>query len=771
MTRIKTVRKHPDAKCEICPLNRTGKLVHNYGNWNSNIAFVSKAPSMYDAKKGFAFSGESGTILKQILKGLGFNPKDMFYTNLVLCAGKKGSPSEAAIRACKPRLDKELLGRTTIVPLGAIQKRFGLPYDSVLDARLGSPKRRNGIRYIPTYQPAALLRNANWFPDLVADLKKIKQDHIEWVPPKYKVIKNYVTATKFLNSIPKGIKLAIDIETEKDKDVDTYNPTKKRLLCIGMAPNSQRVVTLGKEIFQIKSPEVAIALKKVLENSKIIAHNGKFDLNGVTEFIGQDHKATLWFDTMLASYATDERSGTNALEGLGREILGAPNWKKDVKKKNLATIPDQELYEYNAYDVGNTFALYEHYEKVLKKQGLTKLFKFIMRSSDTLMKIERNGVAVDMAYLRRLKRIYTKKQGLLLKQLRNLTEDPDFNPNSHIQVRKYFKKKGYEIPNTQAETIEKYLNHHVMGIYAKRHIEFKKGAKTLSTYINGTLNREVNGRVYTTYKLHGTVTGRLSSANPNLQNITRGSELRNIYAASPGHILIKADYSQAELRAMAWMAKDEFLREVFSEGRDIHGEVAANIFGPEWTKAHRQVSKMVVYGLSYGMGARYLGHNLNVSIDIAQEYIDEFFGMIPMTEKWIDNIKNEILTNHKLVSPFGYVRRFPFINRVNRRKILKEGMSFLPQNIVSNMTMETANRMTELGYGNDIRLLVHDELVFEVPQTEYKLYARSIKTFMEEIGTKIFEGYIPAVADLAVGQTWGNLKEIEIERQDNNIIL
>jgi len=755
-------RKHPDAMCEVCPL-QGNRFVKNWGNDSSDIAFVGKNPSTYDGNQGYAFSGESGIILKGILKGLGHKPEQMFFTNLVMCAGK-GATSLAAIKACAPRLQKQLKSKETIVTLGDIHNFFKVNDKSISEARLGAPKPMQGKKIIPTYQPAALLWNANLFPDLVTDLKKINQDPVEWKAPEYKVIKGLGTAVKYLNMIPNGIKIAIDIETEKDKDVQTYNPTKKDLLCIGLAASPDKVIILGKELFKGGgSTELKRALRKVLENNKIIAHNGKFDLNGVTEFIGYDHKAVLWFDTMLASYALDERPGTNGLGFLSRDILWSPNWKKNVKKKNLAVIPEEELYEYNAYDVANTFALYQHFEAKLKKQKLEDLFRFLMRSSDTLMKIERNGVAVDIPYLHKLKRIYTKKQGILLKSMQGLVRDPNFNPNSHIQVKKYFSSKNIAIANTQAGTIEKFLDHPVMGPYAERHLKFKKGNKTLSTYVNGMLNREVDGIVYTVYKLHGTVTGRLSSSDPNLQNITRGFELRNIFAASPGHILIKADYSQAELRAMAWMAQDEYLREIFNSDGDIHGMTAENIFGPSWTKEHRQISKMIVYGLSYGMGARYLGHNINVSTEVAQEYIDEFFKMIPATKQWIDGIKTEILTKHKLVSPFGYVRRFPFINRVNRKKILKEGMSFLPQNIVSNMTLETANRMTEMGYGHMIRLLVHDEIVFEVPHSDYMFYARSIKTLMEEIGTKIFENYIPATVDLAIGYKWGECKETKVE--------
>ena len=754
-------RRHPDAICELCPLYKKDTFTGNLGNKDSNVVFVGKSPTVFDSKMGQPFAGTSGKLLKKVLKKLGQDPEELYFTNLVLCASK--SPTKQAIRACKPRLLKDIESADTIVTLGKIQDELGAPNESIYEARLKSPRILDGKKFISTYSPAAVYNFADRYPDFCHDLEKINSPVQEQRSISYTVIEDSYEAVEFLEGLPANQVVTIDIETRIDKDTETYNPTQRDLLCIGIGYNDYHAYILGKDLFKDKDPEFIKSLKFFFENNRIVAHNGKFDLNGISSFIGQDHTAALWFDTLLASYACDERPGTNALGYLSREILGVPNWKEKVKGKYLSVIPRNTLYSYNASDVANTYALYKYYKSLLNEKGLEKLFRYLIRSSNTLMKIERNGVSIDIRYLYKLRKRYVNKQRILLQRIQNLVRDPQFNPNSPAQVRSYFEFKGFTIQNAQAQTIERYTDHSVMGPYVKLHLEYKKNAKILSTYVNGIINRLEGEKVYTTYKLHGTVTGRLSSSNPNLQNIPRGSELRNLFAAKPGHILLKIDYSQAELRAMAWMAQDYTLRDIYLEGRDIHGEVAANVFGPDWTKEHRQMAKVIVYGLSYGMTASSLSRRLEVKLDVAKSYIHNFFKMIPQTAKWFKTINKEILTKRQLVSPFGYIRRFHLITPINRNRTLRMGISFLPQNIISNMTLEAANKITDLGYGNMIRLLVHDELVFEVPEQDHKLHARNIKILMEQIGTELFEGYIPAVADVSVGYRWGEMTEMKID--------
>jgi DNA polymerase-1 len=545
------------------------------------------------------------------------------------------------------------------------------------------------------------------------------------------------------------------------------------LLCIGLSAESESAVVLSERV--LESGLVRDLLGEVLGRKRIIAQNGKFDLAGLAHLNPTGVLSALEFDTMLAHYSLDERRGTHSLDQLAIEYLGSPDWKAEFRRHvpghNFADAPKDILHKYNAYDVSNTFLLKERLAKDMAAEGVTKVHDFLVRTSPVLMRMEMNGLGVDMEYNKRLEEESQATIAEHKEYLQHTVDSSSYNPNSWQQVKAAMKDKfGRTIKDTRADTIVKVMetaarmNNRPLYEFCKHHLAFKKEAKTYGTYIKGIRERvydeDGRTRVYADFLLHGTVSGRLSSRNPNLQNITRGSRLRRQFVpSSPDNVFIQADYGQAELRVVCGLARDAYLREVFSDSsRDIHSEVATRFYGEDFTKEQRVRAKAVVFGLTYGREAYSLAMEHGMSTEQAQAYIDTFFNVIPHTVKWINELEEQVLGGDDLVTPFGRHRRFWLITNNNRRDVLKEARSFLPQSTASDLTLESANRLARQGLWDNLRIPIHDALIVEAPRKNAEEVAVMMRTTMEEVGREVFEDYIPFPVDIQYGDTWGDIQ-------------
>ena len=751
---MSSTRKHPLAKCEECPL-QDRPFVPSWGNKYANVVLVGEAPGRTEVYTKMPFTGMSGQLLDKI------NPvkrREVYFTNTCLCRPvDNATPSTKAISACNERLIEEIkaVDPDSVMTLGATATKALLgPKTKIAVERLGPPKRSNklpGIDIIPTYRPAAALYNSNLLPDIVHDFNKhLGEKGKPWVPPNYFIIDDPEDLSKLSDLFMSKAAIALDIEIDVDKDTNDVDPSRYPIKCIGIGRGDWVAIIVGDAIYDPY-------LVRFLSSKNIIAHNGKFDLNGIRAAIG--HRFNLWFDTMLASYALDERPGSNSLRQIAIETLDSPDWKKVIDDfGGYGKVPDQELYKYNAYDVANTYRLFRALSGQLIDQGLMELHDFMVKCSNTLMDVEFNGVLIDEPYIDELETDLMYQMKEIHDKLRDLVDLNDYNPNSWQQVKYVLSERfGEYVPNTQAQTITDLMlkSDGEVFDFCENHLKFKKLSKLNSTYVKGMKKKIRNGRVTTSYRIHGTDTGRLASRNPNLQNIPRDSSIRKMFIGEEGNQIVQMDYKQAELRAVAWLAQDEYLREVFTAGRDIHSEVAANLFGPQFTKEDRVKAKGVVFGLTYGMTSIGLSAMFRMEQREAQRYIDGWFEMIPSTVEWIKSVHEQALTEQELQSPFGHKRRFPLITRMNKEEILKKATAFLPQNIASNICLLGANNIHDNGYGDRIRLLVHDAVILELPKESKHLGL--IKDLMEIAGRSIFGTYIDTPVDVAIGRSWGEL--------------
>lgn len=777
---------------------------------------------------GEPFKGPSGKLLDQVLKNYGYKRNEVLYTNVCLCRPPdNATPPKAATNACHERLMVELdvSGVRDIVALGGTASE-ALVDDSrkITNLRVGPPKQAtaalirrrtsnsavdsgDSIRVVPTWHPAYCLRNSDAFPTLVSDIGKLRSnDRDAWRPPEWRYFDDPATARSILEELQaRASHIVLDIEVGIEKDFAFGHPNEYDLLAVGLGYARGKVVVLGETA--LKDRSVLEGLKQLLQNVRIIAHNGKFDLGGLYPHLGG---LELWFDTMLASYALDERPGGHKLKVLAVERLGAPQYDLEIRqyvprKGNYADIPRPILYKYNAYDVACTWDLYELFEKELasepvnwpyntKPKTLRDVHDFMVAASNQLMYLELNGITIDRAYASSLRGIFLQRLGEVETKLDEIIkasavhkvtldkptlteieeelalsgERAGINPRSPKQIKEFLHGQGIRVESTNVEVLKALRGRldpsSFAGQFVHELLGYRRQHKLYSTYVEGIRKRTYRSRVYTTYLLHGTTSGRLASRNPNLQNIVRDQDIRRQFSVSkPENILVQADYKQAEARVIAVLAQDEYLRDILSRddpNYDFFNELSDQLYGPgNWTKEVERVrTKAFFYGMGYGREAHSIAIEFKMPTWEAERLLNNFRALIPATVAWQNDVRKRVLATGSLVTPFGRRRRFWLITEQNKKDVLNEALSFLPQSTASDICLSAFTRIRPrlrgLGF---VRLTIHDSLTAECAEAKRDEVAAILSEEMVKAGQE-FTDYVPFPVDIQVGKTWGDFK-------------
>lgn len=780
-----TEPKHPLANCHECPWYRGSGYAAAKGPTKSKTLIVGIAPGKDEIRTGIPFTGPSGKLLDKVLTHNKFDVDNIRFTNVAAChpKGRKSEdPPKEVIEACKPRLDHELKDRETIILLGKVAFNTVLnTREAITKARQGPPRYSDlypGAKIVPTFHPAACLRSSDYFPSLNRDIRKARSDiaSLGWEPPVYKVFDTEQEAIDVLDELTRRNYpyVSVDIECPSEKDEEFTHPSS--LLCVGIGYEPNKAIVLGEEA--MRSRRVWEWIKRLFRKTKVITHNGKFDIQVMMRLGIIDNPYMLAYDTMLASYCLDERPGYHGLEGVATEHLGAPSWKNELKpylkkgkNKNYADVPRPILYKYNAFDASQTFNLWHlKFEDELEAQGLRGLHDFLIDASQELIYIELDGMKIDENYLAQLISTYSQELEILEGDLEAWVK----NPRSTPQVLEACHALGITVQSTGATILKERLEHPRLQDGQREFLEqilnYRKENKLYGTYVKGALNRLNNGRLYTTFKLHGTVTGRLSSANPNLQNIPRGPKIKKLFIPEEGNVLIQTDYKQAEWRAIACLANDSYLQTALSDStRDIHGYVAELFFGPNFTKEQRVMAKTFVFGVSYGRGPDAVGRAFKVTTARAQKYIDDFFSVIPDVVRWRDDVHHKIFKGGQaLETPFARKRRFWLVTHENKHDIEKEALAFLPQSIASDLTLHSLINLRRKFHGTEasVRLTIHDALITECPKDIELDVGHEAKTMMEQTAAEVFSDFVPFPADMELGSSWGDLSEPDVPIPD-----
>lgn len=380
---------------------------------------------------------------------------------------------------------------------------------------------------------------------------------------------------------------------------------------------------------------------------------------------------------------------------------------------------------------------------------------------------------------------------MLRKDMRDISGLPLLNPNAHGQMAAlYYDMWGIEHemqkrPPQQNRTFERSTDDSARRVileenfvckptvdrktvdeFVKKHHRYAKLNKLNSTYIVGLIPyalEDVNGRIYTNLNLHTTETGRLSSTDPNLQNIARPRpelpDIRNLFIAPSGRQIVQADYSQAELRVIAYLSQDEQLLRIYREGLDLHNEVATMFFGEGFTYEQRQTCKNMNFGVAYRQTAKSFKEKHDINPKQAQKFIDWWWGRFAGVTRWEKDIEKEVHTG-AVQTPFGRKRRFYLITDQNKQALYREGINQNPQSIASDFTLLSGVKIhNEIDRNKAaINLLVHDSIMAEVEDNYVDEYEVIAKQVMESLPKETLGWNIPFVADIGHGTAWGSAK-------------
>lgn len=762
--------KHPLANCEQCPFKNAPFVPTQNLFPKAKLAVIGEAPGAYEAGRGIPFTGPSGKLLNQVLSHHGYQRSEVMVTNVCLCRPHNNEdPPKAAIAACKPRLDAELAqsGVEKILAVGGTAASALIdPKKKISSLRIGPAKpyiENSEIKVVATWHPAYCLRSPDAFPSMVSDAGKLKGKINEnWIDPNYRVFEsgsNIRQAIARLGEIEGP--LVIDIECGVEKDFSFAHPNQYNLLCLGIAYSRGKAVVFGGS--GLSEPAVLSELRDLLNRKRLIGHNIKFDLAGLHPLFGE---LTAYADTMLQSYTLDERPGQHGLKKLSIELLGAPDWEAEIKKfiprgKDYSHIPKHILYKYNAFDVVATWNLWELFKESMGKREY-KQHEFLIEASNALMGLERAGMNFDLPYSFILQDEYENELEILEIEMSNTT-GRNINPRSPMQITKWFADRGMNLSTTNADMMELILEKtkdETIKTFIKQLLVHRRRSKLNGTYIKGFQKRLYKGKIFTTYTLHGTTSGRLASKNPNMQNVVRDKRIKHQFTVEDSdNVFIQADYKQAEGRVITTLARDKYLAGIFSDpDRDIFNELTEQIYGSgNWGKEERVKIKSVFYGLSYGRGASSIGTELNISIAEARELLGNFKALIPATVSWQAAITHKVMSGEDLTTPFGRKRSFWLITEQNKADVVNEALSFLPQSIASDICLTALIKLQpRLRNLATTRLTIHDAIIVECKNSKSEEVIDLMQEEMVESG-KAFTDFVPFVIDVSIGKRWSEL--------------
>jgi DNA polymerase-1 len=522
--------------------------------------------------------------------------------------------------------------------------------------------------------------------------------------------------------------------------------------------------------------EDALSAIKILLKAKVIGQNLKFDLS-LLYFQHNIEKITPFADTMIMAWLLNAGSKVG-LDSLAKKFFDyeMKPFKKMVKKgETFANVDIESATLYASEDAWMTFMLYHALDKALdlaslnhlKKEALEVEYPFI----NLLIAMEQRGIKLDISKLETLKETLSSQLQDLTKEIYSLSQS-EFNIKSTQQLGNilfsHLGLKGGKKTKTGYSTNEKVLNslideHEVI----PKILEYRTVQKILSTYAEPLLKlaqQDENSRVYTSFIQTGTATGRLSSKDPNLQNIPVRSELgrsvREAFISKEGYKLLSIDYSQIELRLLAHFSKDSALLEAFNNGVDIHTATAIKLFGEEEAQAKRNHAKSVNFGILYGMGAKKLSDELKITSKEAKEIITNYFESFPTVQSFLAKIQDDVKSIGYVETILERRRFFDYENATGMQKasFMRESINALFQGSAADLIklsmLEIEAYLTENKIDGTMLLQIHDELIFEIKEEIVDEVALKLKEMMENI----MKLDVPLVCSVSVGDSWGELK-------------
>ena len=596
---------------------------------------------------------------------------------------------------------------------------------------------------------------------------------------KYKLVNSESIFNEFLNNLKTQTQFAIDSETT------SLNVWQAELLGLSFSWQADEAYYLN--IFDHK--DWLNKLKSILENPEVkkIGHHLKYDyeilLNHGVKMQG------LAFDTLLAAYLLTSSNRNLSLDSLVFSELGhkmqpiedliepeSSSARRGKNQLNMKDVPLADLSWYACEDADFTFKLAKKIRPQLEKISDLGLFNTVeLPLVKVLAEMEQNGILLDKHFLKKLDQKFSQMISKIEKKIYKLAQT-EFNIASPLQLKEVLfdklnvstqgLKKTKTGISTAANELEKMMDRHpIIPLIS----EFREYSKLQNTYTRALQElTDKNGRIHTTFNQTITATGRLSSSNPNLQNIPirtdLGKEIRKAFIAPEGYKLIAADYSQIELRVIASLANDKKMIQYFKKGEDIHSRTAANVNKiniKDVTPQQRRSAKEVNFGVIYGLGSTGLAQRTGMTRAEAKEFIDAYFKLHPQIKNWLEDTKKIAGRDGFVETLLGRRRYLPdihsgvqMIRASAERMAVNAPIQGTAADILKMAMIKIYKELPKISKKTKMLLTVHDELVFETPVSEVDKISRFVKKTMENI----YQLKVPVVVEVNSGKNWGECK-------------
>jgi len=760
------------------------------------------------------------------LEANGLKVDDCYICSALNCRPLKNvsdSVKKNAMLACRPRIVQELkeVGPSKVLCLGPIGYSALMSADKVMPITKvrGKWHQAYGMNVLATFNPTMVMGETDFFRDLDDDLHKFvsmdganPKPHVEeWV------IDDVDEAKEAFDFVEGASFVSLDVETTG------FSYFRDELLAVGLGviyEDSLDGVSIIFDENMLARREVwsEICYLVEREDQTLVMHNQQFDLKWLRKLLtqfGLPFNPRNVGDTMLAHYCIDERPmgrfQSHSLKNLARFRYDAPDydiqmgkWLKawaDAGPTARARLRKQ-MRTYLALDCYYTARLWPDLKNEIMEESLDLMWVYdnlLIPGSLALCDVEYHGAQLDRAFYEKTWKSLQRRSKPILKRLQENTGKDDFNPNSPKQVKEHVYEtlgmplaKGGQHTARRGKLKEGPTAKAVLKALSKNHpekdphgilgdiLQYRNLTKNAGTYVKGMLERiDDDDRIRGNFLPHGTSTGRLSSSNPNLQNIPEAShtkiEVRNGFVAPKGYGLIGADYSQLELRIAAHCSDDDNFCQMFIEGRDPHQEVAYAFFqkpSDQVTPYERYMAKCVNFGVVYGRGAESiaLGPEMEHVVEIGgkrwtteevKEFFDKFFGHFPDFFVWCEEQKQFAYTNQYIESPLGRRRRFPMIPRNDGGAVGRQAVNTPIQGTASDFTLSSLIRINERLRDLPAHLIL---TIHDANYAECRLdYIDEVAEIMrEEMEDRVpIESRVPFEVEIKVGHRWGDLEKVK----------
>lgn len=791
--------------CNLCAFS-SPTCIWGAGPSKAKVMVVNSYATEQDEQEGAAVMPSS---LVERLRAIGLDPEKVYYTNAIKCACPRGTKYKVGdIKKCKQHLDKEIAAvqPTYVLVLGA--QALKATVDGSITELNGVMVEKDGIKYMPSYSPGIVYRDPGKAPlveKAMNNFKAMMEGSLEGLPElDIRLITNMRELKRAFHHLKDNnyLHLSYDIETTGlvrfEDEVNLFGFGNDQVQYI--IPLEARYSPLkGARLAQRKL--IRTCVNWLNRNAKaLVAGNGKFDDLFLKYRFGV--KPNITFDVVLASHILNENTPNGVKENAVLEC-NAPEWDvdKDLKTGKYKTREKyQEYLTYLGYDIYYEYKLYRVFHKKLKQdRALMKLFYHLyMPGIISYETVEEHGVFIYPQQFKKVRKHLESEREAIEKQLLKMAKH-EVNWNSPAQIQKllYEELKLPVIettesgsPSTSEATLMQLRDKHPI---VELILKYRGVNIQISHFIDGWINRMWGRRLFPNFKLHGTVTGRTSCTDPNLQQVPRDPIIRNLVGAPEGWSVVEIDYSQAELRIAAIMSGDETMKRIYQTGGDIHTHTYEMITGEKVSddkyikKEQRKKAKAVNFGFVYGMGWRkfkiYARDNYGVDLTDkeAEQWRERFFQAYHSLPKWHSKQRRIVQSMGQVRSPIGRLRRLPDIYSTDKSKKAeaeRQSINSPVQGFGSDLTiLGMSEIMGNAQYYDPDYVLdkdkffvigtVHDATLFEVRNDYLMEFCPRAKHILEHPKALEdvfhFDTDVPIVADVAVGKSWGAGIELHME--------